>query len=109
MLRSASPAETHCIATEFDKLVRLVARQGTVGEAVPTAFVKALVSLDDTLAAAQGAKKKMNATNSKALNAMKQKLKKTQRDHEDTIKRYKEVSVVPSRAIQIMRLTRTTR
>jgi translation initiation factor 3 subunit C len=33
----------------------------------------------------------MNATNSKALNAMKQKLKKTQRDHEESIKKYKEV------------------
>lgn len=77
--------------TEFDKLVRLVSRQANVAEATPTAFVKALVSLDDTLLGAQGAKKKMNATNAKALNSMKQKLKKTQRDYEETIKKYKEV------------------
>jgi translation initiation factor 3 subunit C len=77
--------------TEFDKLVRLVSRQANVAEAIPTGFVKALISLDDTLAAAQGAKKKMNATNAKALNSMKQKLKKTQRENEEIIKKYKEV------------------
>lgn len=43
------------------------------------------------LASAQGAKKKMNATNAKALNSMKQKLKKTQRDHEAALAKYKEV------------------
>lgn len=36
----------------------------------------------------------MNATNSKALNSMKQKLKKTQREYEVTIAKYKAVSVV---------------
>lgn len=70
-----------------------------MGEGIPVAFIKALVSLDDTLAGAQGAKKKMNATNSKALNAMKQKLKKTQRDHEESIKKYKEVSSSLSRFV----------
>ncbi|KAK4051374.1 Translation initiation factor 3 subunit c [Microbotryomycetes sp. JL201] len=78
------------ISSEFDKLGRLVARQATVAEPVPASFIKALASLDDTLAAAQGSKKKMNATNAKALNSMKQKLKKTQREHEDSIRRYKE-------------------
>ena len=36
----------------------------------------------------------MNATNSKALNSMKQKLKKTQREFEVTIAKYKAVSAV---------------
>jgi translation initiation factor 3 subunit C len=36
----------------------------------------------------------MNATNSKALNSMKQKLKKTQREYEVTIAKFKAVSVV---------------
>lgn len=76
---------------EFDKLVRLISRQATVAEAIPTGFFKALVSLDDMLVSAQAAKKKMNATNAKALNSMKQKLKKTQREHEATIAKYKEV------------------
>ncbi|SCZ89235.1 BZ3500_MvSof-1268-A1-R1_Chr9g10339 [Microbotryum saponariae] len=78
------------ISDQFDKLVRLVSRQANVAEPVPSGFIKALVSLDDHLASAQGAKKKMNATNAKALNSMKQKLKKTQREHEETIKKYKE-------------------
>ncbi|KAK4704390.1 translation initiation factor 3 subunit C, partial [Phenoliferia sp. Uapishka_3] len=78
------------ISNEFDKLVRLVTRQANVAEAVPTAFIKLLSTLDDMLAGAQGAKKKMNATNSKALNSMKQKVKKTQRDYEAAVAKYKE-------------------
>lgn len=74
---------------EFDKLVRLISRQANVAEAIPTGFVKILVSLDVNLASAAGAKKKMNATNAKALNSMKQKLKKTQRDYETLIAKYK--------------------
>ena len=35
--------------------------------------------------------KKMNATNAKALTAMKQKLKKAVKEHEREIKQYKEV------------------
>lgn len=79
---------------EFDKLVRLISRQANVAEAIPTGFVKMLVSLDAHLAGAQGAKKKMNATNAKALNSMKQKLKKTQRDYEELIKKFKLVRAV---------------
>jgi translation initiation factor 3 subunit C len=37
-------------------------------------------------------KKKMNATNAKALNTMKQKLKKTIRENEAIIEKYKAVS-----------------
>jgi translation initiation factor 3 subunit C len=88
--RSCAPLLTRAIA-EFDKLARLVARQTNVAEAIPTGFIKLLVSLDDLLAGAQGAKKKMNATNAKALNSMKQKVKKSQREHEDAINKYKAV------------------
>lgn len=37
----------------------------------------------------------MNATNAKALNSMKQKVKKTQRDHEAVFAKYKEVCGTP--------------
>ena len=85
---------------EFDKLVRLVSRQANVAEAIPSAFIKVLSTLDDMLAGAQGAKKKMNATNAKALNSMKQKVKKTQRDHEVALAKYKEVRLsLPLRAV----------
>lgn len=79
-------------AVEFDKLGRLIARQATVSEPIPTAYVKVLISLDASLSSAGEAKKKMNATNARALNSMKQKLKKSQRDNEELIKKYKEVS-----------------
>jgi translation initiation factor 3 subunit C len=76
---------------EFDKLVRLVSRLGTTNDPVPSGFYKVLSSLDEMVASAQSNKKKMNATNSKSLNSMKQKVKKTQREHEDALNRYKAV------------------
>ncbi|GAA5826389.1 hypothetical protein JCM11251_002346 [Rhodosporidiobolus azoricus] len=77
------------ISNEFDKLVRLVSRQQTTADPIPTGFYKVLSSLDEMVAAAQNNKKKMNASNSKALNSMKQKVKKTQREHESALNRYK--------------------
>ena len=76
---------------EFDKLHRLILRQSVIAEPLPLPFVKLLISLDDTIAGAQGAKKKMNATNAKALNSMKQKLKKVQREFEVVVNKFKEV------------------
>ncbi|GAA5851526.1 hypothetical protein JCM8547_001123 [Rhodosporidiobolus lusitaniae] len=77
------------ISNEFDKLVRLVSRLGTTSDPIPTGFYKILSGLDELVASAQNNKKKMNATNSKALNSMKQKVKKTQREHESALTRYK--------------------
>lgn len=82
-----------CLITEFDKLHRLILRQTVISEPLPVPFVKLLISLDDTLAGAQGAKKKMNATNAKALNSMKQKLKKVQREFETVLVSYRAVRV----------------
>lgn len=56
---------------------------------IPVSFYRILASLDGMVAQAQGAKKKMNATNSKSLNSMKQKVKKTQREHDSNLARYK--------------------
>lgn len=66
---------------------RLVQRM--TSDPIPISFFRILASLDGMVAAAQGNKKKMNATNSKALNSMKQKVKKTQREHEASLARYK--------------------
>ena len=81
--------ETLPARAEFDKLVRLAARLIQTNDTIPIGFFKILSSLDEMVAAAQANRKKMNATNAKALNSMKQKVKKTQREHEQTLARYK--------------------
>ncbi|POY71090.1 hypothetical protein BMF94_5847 [Rhodotorula taiwanensis] len=77
------------MSTEFDKLVRLAARLVQTNDTIPVGFFKVLSSLDEMVASAQQNRKKMNATNAKALNSMKQKVKKTQREHEAALARYK--------------------
>ena len=65
---------------EFDKLVRMVQRQQNVAEPVPPFYIRTLVNLESSLNAAiakeKEAKKKMNASNARAMTAMKQKVKK---------------------------------
>ncbi|THG98273.1 hypothetical protein EW145_g7454 [Phellinidium pouzarii] len=65
------------ISNEFDKLVRMIERQTNVAEPVPSFYVRTLLSLDQSLnnalAKEKEAKRKMNASNARALNTMKQK------------------------------------
>ncbi|KAH7927117.1 hypothetical protein BV22DRAFT_1061497 [Leucogyrophana mollusca] len=74
------------ISNEFDKLLRLVQRQSNSAEPIPPFFIRTLTSLETSLNAAltkeKEAKKKMNATNARALNSMKQKVKKTAKEYE---------------------------
>ncbi|TEB15743.1 hypothetical protein FA13DRAFT_1747410 [Coprinellus micaceus] len=70
------------ISNEFDKLV-------------PCApfYIRTLVSLETSVNDAlskEKAKKKLNATNAKALTAMKQKIKKAHKEHETEIKKYQQ-------------------
>ncbi|CAL1706985.1 unnamed protein product [Somion occarium] len=80
------------ISSEFDKLVRMVQRQQNVSEPVPPFFIRTLVTLESSLNSAvakeKEAKKKMNASNARALTAMKQKVKKVAKEHENEIKQY---------------------
>lgn len=96
---------------EFDKLLRLVQRQSNAAEPLPPFFVKTLLSLEDSLNAAlmkeKEAKKKMNATNARALNSMKQKVRKTAKEFEKEVQQYQNVSflyhsitILTSRRIQ---------
>ncbi|KAF7965383.1 hypothetical protein HWV62_14080 [Athelia sp. TMB] len=82
------------ISNEFDKLARMVQRQNNVAEPIPPFYVKTLCSLETSLnnaiAAEKDAKKKMNATNNRALNAMKQKIKKAVKEYATEIKQYQE-------------------
>lgn len=80
---------------EFDKLVRLIQRQHNLSEPVPSHFIKTLINLETSIAGTlqkeKEAKKKMNASNAKALTAMKQKIKKSMKEYESDIKKYQQV------------------
>lgn len=83
--------------TEFEKLVRLVERQTNVEERAPAFYIRTLVSLDASLNAAlakekeakekdsKDAKKKLNTANSRALNTMKQRVRKASKEYEKEI------------------------
>lgn len=73
----------------------MVQRQNNVAEPIPPFYVKTLSSLEkslnNTIAAEKDAKKKMNATNNRALNAMKQKIKKAVKEYATEIKQFQDV------------------
>jgi translation initiation factor 3 subunit C len=73
----------------------MIQRQQNVAEPVPPFYIKTLISLEGSLNSAlakeKQASKKMNATNAKALTAMKQKVKKATKEHEKEIASYQKV------------------
>lgn len=75
----------------------MVQRQQNVAEPVPPFYIRTLISLETGLNAAlakeKEAKKKMNASNARALTAMKQKVRKTIKEFEKEIKQYNDVPV----------------
>jgi len=80
------------ISNEFDKLNRMIQRQQNLQEPPPPFFLKFLSTLESSVASTQAkekqSKKKMNASNAKSLTAMKQKIKKSLKEHEATVKKY---------------------
>lgn len=81
------------IATEFDKLNRQVTKI-TTSEKAPKVYVKTISDLEDlmneAIAKQKVSTKKMNATNARGLNAMKQKIKRNNKDYTTEIEKYRE-------------------
>lgn len=73
----------------------MIQKQQNLSEPVPSFYIRTLVNLETSVNTAlqkeKEAKKKMNATNHKALTAMKQKVKKALKENEVEVKKYLEV------------------
>ncbi|RKF65761.1 Eukaryotic translation initiation factor 3 subunit C [Golovinomyces cichoracearum] len=81
------------ISTEFDKLNRQVAKLVQTGN-TPKLYIKALSELEDfmneTIAKQKVSTRKMNATNARGFNAVKQRLKKNIKEFQKEIEAYRE-------------------
>lgn len=82
---------TNCI--EFDRLNRQVVKALTDGKP-PKVYIKEIAELEDltfeTLNKQKVTPKKMNATNAKGLNAMKQKVRKNNKEYATEIEKYRD-------------------
>jgi translation initiation factor 3 subunit C len=79
-------------SVEFEKLNRLVSKD--TSRQSRRLYIKTLVNLEDLQNEAyereKSAKKKMNATNARALNTFRQRIRKNNRDYEAEIKKYRD-------------------
>lgn len=82
------------ISEQFDKLNRQVAKISAGADKPPKQYIQTIAELEDfmndTIAKQKVTPKKMNATNAKGLNAMKQKVKKNNKDYTIEIDKYRE-------------------
>ncbi|KAJ8098823.1 eukaryotic translation initiation factor 3 subunit 8 N-terminus-domain-containing protein [Lipomyces tetrasporus] len=80
------------ISNEFDKLNKIIAKASQQGD-TPKTYIKAIAELEDfmneTIKTEKDSKKKMNATNARALNSIKQRIKKNNRQYEDLIAKFR--------------------
>ncbi|EKD14858.1 uncharacterized protein L3040_003925 [Drepanopeziza brunnea f. sp. 'multigermtubi'] len=80
------------ISAEFDKLNRQVVKLVQAGN-TPKLYVRAIAELEDfmneTIAKQKVSTKKMNATNARGLNAVKQRIKKNNKDYQKDIDAYR--------------------
>jgi len=83
------------VCSEFDKLNRQVVKLQDGGKA-PKSYIKCIAELEDfmneTLAKQKVTPKKMNATSARGLNAVKQRIKKNNKDYQDQIDAFRKDS-----------------
>lgn len=78
------------VLSEFDKLNRLLVRAEQQNISTPTMYVKSLSGLDESINTySPEAKKKFNASVSKAFNTVRQRVKKAVRDQSSLVERYR--------------------
>ncbi|OJD11980.1 eukaryotic translation initiation factor 3 subunit C [Blastomyces percursus] len=81
------------ISTEFDKLNRQIAKIAQSGP-TPKIYIKSIADLEDfmneTIAEQKSSAKKMNASNAKGFNAVKQRIKKNNKEYAAEIDKYRE-------------------
>ncbi|KAJ2969014.1 hypothetical protein NQ176_g8887 [Zarea fungicola] len=81
------------ISAEFDKLTRQISKL-PASDKTPKPYIRILADLEDfmneSLAKQKVTPKKMNATQARALNAVKQKIKKTNKEYQTQIDSYRE-------------------
>ncbi|KAE8355078.1 eukaryotic translation initiation factor 3 subunit EifCc [Aspergillus coremiiformis] len=81
------------ISSEFDKLNRHVAKVTQSGP-TPKIYVKAVADLEDfvneTITKQKSSKKTMNASNARGFNAVKQRIKKNNKDYAAQIEKYRQ-------------------
>ncbi|TPX14373.1 uncharacterized protein E0L32_005569 [Thyridium curvatum] len=80
------------ISTEFDKLNRQVEKL-RVGSNAPKVYIKCVAELEDfmneTIAKQKVTPKKMNATNARGLNAVKQRIRKISKEYQQQVEAYR--------------------
>ncbi|KAJ5579980.1 uncharacterized protein N7459_005965 [Penicillium hispanicum] len=80
------------IATEFDSLNRQIVKIAQSGP-TPKVYIKAVADLEDlvneTVTKQKSSNKKMNASNQKGFNAVKQRIKKNNKDYAVQIEKYR--------------------
>ncbi|KAF8862023.1 eukaryotic translation initiation factor 3 subunit C [Acephala macrosclerotiorum] len=80
------------ISNEYDKLNRQVVKLVQAGN-TPKLYIRAIAELEDfmneTIAKQKVSTKKMNATNARGLNAVKQRIKKNNKDYQKDIDAYR--------------------
>ncbi|KAJ5201794.1 Eukaryotic translation initiation factor 3 subunit C [Penicillium cinerascens] len=80
------------ISTEFDNLNKMIVKVTQSGS-TPKVYIKAIADLEDfvneTVSKQKSSNKKMNASNQKSLNAVKQRIKKNNKDYAAQIDKYR--------------------
>ncbi|KAG5519192.1 hypothetical protein PMAC_002280 [Pneumocystis sp. 'macacae'] len=81
------------ISSEFEKITKLIDRLKVQGKP-PWLYINTIVKLEDflneTVKKEKEAKKKMNSTNARALNSVKQRIKKNTKQYEMEIKHFRQ-------------------